>query len=84
MYSVTPVPVPALVMSSHLPSGATSQYFSSLFFLAGTRKFPHVLTREISSDGRLSSNIIHNLTFTLILHPIGQLLSPDGSIRSRF
>lgn len=38
--------------------------------------FPHVLMREIFSDGRLSSGTIHNLTFTLILHPIGRSLSP--------
>ena len=71
--SVTPVPAPALVMSFQLPTVATSQYFFRVFFHSNTK----VLIQNISSDGRLSSSIIHNLTFTLILHPIGQLLSPS-------
>ena len=69
--SVILVPAPTLAITSRLPSTATSQSFFS--------RFPFPLIPQVfacadtidPSDGRLSSGTIHNLTFTLILHPIG-------------
>ena len=82
VYLVILVPAPALVITFLLPSVATSQcQFFSVSPPHRSSKFSLVLTQEIPSGGRLSSGTIHNLTFTLILHPIGELVPLDKPSR---
>ncbi|KAF9643791.1 pali-domain-containing protein [Thelephora ganbajun] len=55
--------------------GYKSVYFLRFLPPLKCKNSSPVLIRRISSDGRLSSSIIHNLTYTLILHPIAAGLS---------